>query len=56
MADYRKKINEVKQKAEDLYNKVPFYVRALPDMKESQKIQAEVFSLLDEINEKLKGK
>lgn len=56
MADYSKKINDVKQKAEDLYNQVPFYVRALPDMKESQKIQTEVFSLLNEINEKLKGK
>ena len=53
--NYQLKIKNLKQKAEHLYNKIPLYVRVLPDVKEGQSLQAEVFSLLDEMQKKIEG-
>ena len=53
--DYQEKIEILKLKAQDLSQKIPVYVRCMPDVKAGFELQAEGFRLLDEMAVKLAG-
>lgn len=55
MASYTERATDIKEEASQLNQKIPFYLRNKSEVKAGLELQVKVFSLLDEMSERIES-